>query len=293
MKKWLLLSALVLFLSTNAMADVIMLHDGNIYLGKITSTDSSGIVIETFGQTLTISQSDILKSEKNFDSFKDVTTDITLKDGSIIKGKIQNYDEEIGIFVNIDFGTITLPVESIKEITNNILKIKNNGYNYLTGLTIGYYQPMGGTGKFSGSYLTTAFIEKNTSLVRGLYAGGDFSYIDMQHENSSLDYSMLMLEPYLSYNFFTFKNSSSFLHRLIPFVRIGGGLSYIMLKDNRPTAVTESSSELNPFISAGAGFDMEIIPSLLLRTSACWYIVPQSSETFQASAISIGAVYGF
>lgn len=293
MKKRLLISFIMLFLSYNAMADVIMLHDGSIYLGKIIRTDSNGIVIETFGQNLIISLNDILKSEENIDNFKDTITDITLKDGSIIVGKIQNYDEEVGLFVNIDFGTITLPVESIKKITNRIQKIKYNGYHYLTGLTIGYYQPIAGSGKFSGTYLLTAFVEKNTFLLRGLYVGGDFSYLDMQHENSSLNYSMLMLEPYLAYNFFTFKNSSSFLNRFIPFVRVGGGLSYIMLKDNRPNSVTDSSSELNPLISAGAGFDVEIISAILLRTSACWYIVPQSPETFHMSAISIGVVYGF
>jgi len=294
MKKWFLISVMIFSFSSFAAADVIMLHDGNIYLGTISKTDSSGIVIETFGQTLTISQSDILKSEKNFDSFKDVTTDITLKDGSIIKGKIQNYDEEVGLFVNINFGTITLPVESVKEISNGEQKIKNNGYNYLAGLTLGYYQPLGGDGKFSGSFLTTAFLEKDSTLFRGLFIGAGLSYFDMNHENSDLIYSMFILKPYLSYKFLTFRKSSNILiNRFIPFSRVGCGFSYIKLKDGRPNADSSSSIELNPVISAGAGFDVVITKNVIFRLAADWAIVPQSSEMFQAASLNFGAVYGF
>lgn len=269
-----------------------MMHDGNIYLGKIVKTDSSGIVIESFGQTLTISQSDILRSEKNFDSFKDVTADIKLRDGSLIKGKIQNFDDEIGIYVDIDFGTITLPVASIKEISNGEQKIKNNGYNYLAGLILGYYQPIGGDGKFSSSYLTTAFIEKNTPFIRGLYTGAGFSYLDLNHENTNLDYSMFILEPYFSYKFLSFRNSG-ITDRIIPFARIGFGLSYITLEDGRPSAGVKSSSELNPVISAGAGFDLVIANDIMMRISMNYKVVPQSSEIFQAASLNLGAVYGF
>lgn len=292
MKKWFIVPLMILLLGGAATADVILLYNGNIYLGKITNTDSNGIVISTFGQSMTITQSEILKSDKSLESIKGISTDITLRDGSVIKGKIQNYDDEVGIFVNIDFGTVTLPVQSVEGITDTGQRIKYNGYSYIAGFTLGYYMPSGGGGNFNGAFLGTAFLEKDSTLMRGLYLGGSFSYMDMNHDNTDLDYTMLMLEPYISLKYFGFRNSSSFLKRFVPFATLGCGFSYIRLKDQRESASDSSSSELDPVFSAGIGFDVEIQWNLMLRANSVFKAVPQSAGMFTATVFSLGVVYG-
>jgi len=288
------LLALTLFSGKSSFADVVWLKNGSILLGEISSAESDGITIKTFGESRKIPQRDLLKSEKTLENLKNLKVDITLRDGSVIKGKLQNYDEEIGILVDIDFGSLTLPVQSIKEIIDINQKIKNSGYNYLAGASLGYYVPSGSAGKFSSSYTASIFFEMDTAVMRGLYAGAGFSYLDMKHENTSLEYSMFTLEPYMSYKFMDFRNSNNgSISTLIPFVKLGFGLSYISLKDNRASAVSSSVSELNPVMSAGIGIDTEISQYLMLRLSGDWKIVPQSSGLFNTAGLSLGIVYGF
>jgi len=61
-------------------------------------------------------------SEKRLDNIKKLYIAIQLKDGSIIKGTIQNYDEEIGVLINTGLGQNTIPVSSIKEIYNPTIR---------------------------------------------------------------------------------------------------------------------------------------------------------------------------
>ena len=122
MKRITLVSVMILFLSSIASADIVWLKDGGICLGEIEIVDPTGITIKTFGETKKILQSEIVKSEKRLDNIKKLYIAIQLKDGSIIKGTIQNYDEEIGVLINTGLGQNTIPVSSIKEIYNPTIR---------------------------------------------------------------------------------------------------------------------------------------------------------------------------
>ncbi|PKL16742.1 MAG: hypothetical protein CVV49_14580 [Spirochaetae bacterium HGW-Spirochaetae-5] len=289
MKKWLLLSVIMLFISSSVMAEVIMLHDGNIYLGKITNTDSKGIILETFGQTLTISQSDILKNDKNFDSFKDMTVDITLRDGSLIKGKIQNYDEEVGIFVSIDFGTITLPVESIEEISDPVKKKYYIGSPVSIGISGGYYIPVFGLAPdFESSYNFSLFAEFNSSFLRGLAFGGELQTIMIDYKADDSNFSIYLIQPYLIYKFLDFKKESSFINRFTPFISAGIGGAYIIKK----SVVTEKS-EINPAANMKIGSDITITESVRARIFTGFETILQSSTTFNRLFVNAGVMYSF
>lgn len=289
MKKWCLVTVMVLMLSTIAMADVIMLHDGNIYLGKITSTDSNGIVIETFGQSLTISQSDIFKSEKNFDSFKDVTTDIILRDGSLIKGKIQNYDEEVGINVNIDFGTITLPVQSIKEISDPVKKKYYNGAPVNIGFTGGYYMPYSGLASdYNSNYNFSIFAEFDSKIIRGLSFGGELSTVLMDYKVDDSDFSIYTLQPYAIYKFLQLRKEPSFLRLFVPFVSAGMGGAYIV----KETSSTEKS-EVDLVGNLKIGIDVNLTESIIARFNTGSEIILQKNTNFNRAYFNAGLMYSF
>ena len=200
----------ITFTSSPAYSDVVWLQNGKIYLGEINTAESDGITIKTFGETRKISMEDIFKTEKTLDSLKYQQIDITLKDGSVIKGKIQNYDEEIGINVNIDFGNITLPVQTVDSITDQNRKKHYGGSDINVGITGGYYCLLGeASNSFNNFFKLTLFAEFNTGLVRGLFAGIDIAFTFMDYSGKeNLSFSMYSLQPYLIYRFFNFRNSS-------------------------------------------------------------------------------------
>jgi len=124
-------------------ADVIELKDGTVYLGTAVVDDVAGITISSFGQERTISQSDILLVSKDLAAFSATEVEIRLPDRSVLKGKIRNYDEEIGLLLETYFGAITLPPKAIEAIQDPVQRELFFGVPFQAGLVAGYQWPLG------------------------------------------------------------------------------------------------------------------------------------------------------
>lgn len=285
---------LITLTSSPAYSDVVWLQNGKIYLGEINTAESDGITIKTFGETRKISMEDIFKTEKSLDSLKYQQIDITLKDGSVIKGKIQNYDEEIGINVNIDFGNITLPVQTVDSITDQSRKKHYGGSDINVGITGGYYCLLGeASDSFNNFFKLNLFAEFNTGLTRGLFAGIDIAFTFMDYSGKdNLSFSMYSFQPYAIYRFFNFRNSSSFMNRVVPFVAAGMGIAYL-IKENSSDSGLNEMSELNFTYSLRPGTDIEIIENLWLRIYTGFESVPQKSNSLHQIVFNTGVMYSF
>jgi hypothetical protein len=283
------------FSFTAVYADVIRMQDGRILLGKVTSTDSQGIVINSFGQSYNVSQNEIAKSEKDFASLQKQPVEIYLKDGSIIKGRIQNYDDEIGILVNIDIGALTLPVQNVKVIEDPDQRIYYNGYPFQIGFSAGYFLPQGDAAKsFDNGMNFSLFFEFDSGLYRGLFWGVDLKWFSLKYsKNSDYSYSMMSGDVYAMYKFLFFRSSQSLLSHLVPFVSLGGGPAYITLEDKRSDAVQEYYSEVDIKLTATAGFDVMIGSRAFVRAGAQYFIITQKKTPFNAFNCFIGSAVSF
>ena len=186
MKRMLILLLFFIFTVPYLYADVIRMQDGHIYLGKAGDSDAFGFSLETFGENKKINHSDVLMKEKDLSALKMQQVEIVLKDGSVIRGKIQDYDEEIGLLLNIDFGALTLPVQNVRAIWDDSQRNFYKGNIFHIGLMGGYYTTIGSFNKdFGNSFNATIFGEFQIPLLRGLYAGVDASYFFLDYKTNA------------------------------------------------------------------------------------------------------------
>lgn len=210
---------------------------------------------------------------------------------SIIKGKIQNYDEEVGIFVNVDFGAITLPVQTIKEISDPVKKKYYNGLPVIFGFSGGYYIPYAGLAPdFESDFSFSAFAEFDSDFVRGLYIGGEFSAINIDYKVDDSEFSIYTFQPYAIYKFLQMRKKSSLINRFIPFVSAGMGGAYIIRKS---PLNTKTETELDTVLNIKTGFDINITERLGTRFYTGTETILQNSSKFNRVFFNAGIIYSF
>ena len=278
-----------------ALGDVLYLKDGRVYFGNPVSADAGGITFDVFGEMITIDQSEILRTENDPSAIIEKTLEVALKDGSVIKGKIVDYDEEIGFLVDINFGTLTIPAESIRIIEDPVQRNFYNGFPLHIGMTGGYFATPGELGTdFGGSFNFSLFAELNTGLIRGFFAGLETSYFILNYKaEPDLVCSIISALPYAMYRVLAFQSYTSFLKSLVPYASLGGGVAFVTVRDKRSDAVREKYGEITPAFSPAAGFDYFITEKIFLRFKAGWIWIPQKASSFSIITINMGGAYCF
>ena len=102
---------LVLLFFSGANADVIQLKNGEVLLGKASVGDSNTVIIESFGKKRNVRQTDILKIDGDLTSLAKEECEVLLSDDSVLKGKVKNFDDDVGLLLESAFGAITVPTE--------------------------------------------------------------------------------------------------------------------------------------------------------------------------------------
>ncbi|RPJ03268.1 MAG: hypothetical protein EHM28_15610 [Spirochaetaceae bacterium] len=291
MKKTLIISLFLWGISAMLFADVIRIKDGRVVVGKISSIDSQGIHLEAFGGNIVVPAAEIVGTEKDFSSLKDMEIEITLKDQSVLRGKIKNYDEDIGFQLEINFGIITVPLENITSIQDPVQRSRYVANFIQIGVAGGYYFMMGDLASSFGNNVNfQVFGEFNLGfLLEGLFAGIDLSYYNVDcTQSGSYSYLLFGLTANVSYRFLQLRPLQGFVRNMVPFVGAGVGTGIPIMTNS---GVTEMEADLS--FSGFAGIDYFITDSFLIRVSGCWQPILQSTKWFQTITISMGAGYSF
>ncbi|HPA73224.1 MAG TPA: hypothetical protein PKY31_13200 [Spirochaetota bacterium] len=289
------ISLFLLFVNGITLADVISLKNGEVYLGKANVVDSNTISIESFGSTNNVRQTDLLKIEPQLQTVADIRYEVLLADDSVLKGKLKNFDDEIGLFLETTFGAITIPTRGIKRIYDVQQRDRYYGKSYLAGLTGGYYLPTGNfKSNFGNGYLASAFAETALKSVRGLSIGGDFLFMPMDYTTSSdVSYMSYALFAHASYRYLDLRSGTlPVINRLVPYAKLGAGLVYISVEDNRATAPIDVRSEANPLMLGSIGTDVLISREVSIRIETGILSIVQS-KLYNAFMIGGGVVYAF
>ncbi len=286
----------VLFISAFAFAEVITLDDGSIYFGSIVKRTDSSIVVSALGGKKEISTWSISSMEKDFTNISRKKIEILLEDGSVLKGNLMNYDEEVGILLKTDFGNVTLPYKDAKSISDPVRKKNYEGHGVLLGITGAVYFPITDFGsKFTPDPLFSLFAEFNSYFLRGLYFGVDFTYMMMNYTpNALLIYNSFQLKAYATYRFLQNRNSESAAARMfIPFISFGMGAAFNTLADNRPASAIHRRSETDLLFTGAVGLDLNVWGPLLIRLQGGWSGMNDGSVFLHSFSVNLGVVIGF
>jgi hypothetical protein len=276
-------------------ADIIHMKDGQIFIGKLVTASAGGMTIQANGRKFTIDQTDILKTEEDISALKEIPIEVVLNDGSVFKGVVADYDEEVGFLVALELGSLTVPPGSIRRIEDPEQRNYYNGYPFQVGFTGGYSFTAGNLASdFKGKLTGSLFAEFKTNLVRGLFAGVETSYQDLDYTvNENLEYRVLSVGPYASYRVLALRSLSSFLRNFVPYASAGAGLAYVSARDKRVGVYPRKFGELNFAFSAGLGLDYFVTKRAFIRVKGGWTLIPQESSALSVMLISAGGAYCF
>src|SRR4030065_490921 len=164
-------------LAVQPSADVIRLNDGTIYLGKVASASEDGVVLDILGKSLRVPSARLSKTDTDLEALRSQALEVFLLDGSVIRGKVKDYDSEIGLFVDLEFGEITIPLDSLGSLQDPVQRSRYRGFPFQAGILGGFHQSIGSLGaSFDSNFSISAFAEFNLQWLRGLYAGVDFTH---------------------------------------------------------------------------------------------------------------------
>lgn len=289
-----LIIAILFACTITASAEVVLVRDGTLYLGKVTSIDATHMVMDCFGKQEKIPTGTILSNLKDVSALKNSRNTIVLKDDTHLSGTIENFDDEIGVLINIGFGTLTIPVNSIKTIYNAAQRKYHLGATFKFGGTISLQKVTGDLqDDFSLFPRFSLYAEFMLRGARGLFAGVDFSFRAMGNAASGdLSYRTFSLRPYLMLSWLDFRKMAGLFSRMTPYVSLHAGAAYTTLEDRRSYVTSNIINELNIEGALGLGFDIRLNGTLSLRLGAEYARVFQKNSSYADLSFMLGVNYG-
>jgi len=267
------------------------LDDGTILIGTIIGTDSGGTRYLAFEREIKIASQAILRTEKDIKTLEGLPLTVELMDGSILHGTIADYDPEIGLFLDISFGVLTVPNQSIKSIVDPEWRIRYSGSPFLARAGISVYFPILDSAAGFGPSIAIDFAaEWSVPLLRGLTAGFDarYSFADFLLVEAS-EYSFISVQPEASYRILSLRTREDWLRLFSPFVSIGAGPVYISLTDS--TGFLSNMGELSLGFNAKIGLDMELFQGWGIRLQGRTDLYLQQGSPFIQLSVGLMATY--
>jgi len=281
--------ALFLALASPLFADVIFLVDGRILIGTLIGPDSGGVAYSVSGGRTVIPVERILRTEKSVASLAELPLNVLLKDGSTIHGTVVDYDDDIGLFVDIGFGVLTIPVAAIAEMVDPVTRMRYAGAGMQARLGGGAYLPLG-TDHFGPSWTGSAAAVFSIPGVRGLSAGIALGISGADYlAQDDVEYSFLSFGPAAEYRFLGWRMRDGFLSALTPLASVQAGACFISLVD--PGAYPPRQGSMTGFMELAAGLDYALKGGLVLRLDLFGGMVFQSQSPFTTAGIRLHACY--
>lgn len=286
----------LLLVGAGAFGDVIFVEDGTVYIGKVATADKNGVTLETFGRTVVIASGSIIRTEMDKEKIQAIPVEVVLKDGSLFRGRITDYDPDIGLLLDMEFGTLTIPVENLISIVEPQQRNHYKGYPVLTALTGEYYFPVGAfADRFGGGFSLSLYAELNTQLIRGLSAGLEATQFFMNYlPSTEISYFATTLTISPIYRLLFLRTTSiPFVKDLVPWASVGGGLAYVQIFDRRVGAYQSSYGGISAAWCASLGLDYFLWEQFLIRLSGRWLAIQQDTALLQMPAVRLGAAFNF
>jgi len=274
------------------MAEVVYLNNGEVLIGTIKQTTSKGVVYETYKGDIELALGQILRTEPTLDNLKSIPVSIQLKDSSVLRGKVVDFDPEIGIFLDIAFGTLTIPLNGIDRILEMKQAVRYNGNPFQLSAGGGMYFPIGDSGTdFNPSWFGSTTFHLAIPGIRGLYGGIEASFLGADYTgNSTTDYYFIIITPELTYKYLGLRVREGFSSAFTPFVAISAGPCYIHIYD--PNLYPSSYGDLALYLGSKLGTEITIKQfSIKLAGIAGTILQKKNPFTFIGASLQFGYEY--
>ena len=216
---------------------------------------------------------------------------LELTDKSTVDGAFVDYDEEIGYFVDLSFGTLTVPREKVVRMIDPAQSRRYQGSDVAFGVR-GFYLSSVNSDVFGSMYGGGASAEFGLSFLRGLFGGADVDLIKLNTDGlDDLSYFLIQFTPKLTFRYLEFRSGQGFHSHIVPFVSIGGGMTAIYVHDLRDGVYPDSYGELSPHIKAELGTDIYLKDKLYLRLGGVWTTIFQKGDAFSGAGASLACYY--
>lgn len=100
-------------------AETLLTKSGRVYLGTVQAKTADQTDILSYGKKESVPASEIESSAPSNAMLAGKKIYVTLKDGSLIQGKLKDFSEEIGLYLESEIGAITIPDAKILQIDMN------------------------------------------------------------------------------------------------------------------------------------------------------------------------------
>jgi hypothetical protein len=265
--------------STPLFADIIFLKDGTVLIGTLVDASGTGLRYESFGKEREIDAGSVLDTLKELSSVTGKPFDVVLTDGSVFTGSIADYDPEIGLFLDLSIGALTIPSSGIADIVDTAQRRRWVGSDLALRAAAYGIWPLANE-DFGISF--AAGVSADARLpARGLTAGAAATWSPLDYKTSAeVEYNLLSVVGRIGYRLLGSGDAKGPLARLSPFAYLGAGAVYIGIKDSRPGASSPSSGGMAPCIAAELGVDFAITQSWSIRLSCRPDFILQSDGLF-------------
>lgn len=274
-----------------AAIDVVYLQNGEIVIGNLIGPVPDGVSYNSFGAEKTISLDTITATEKNLESLADKTVQVVLKDGSTIQGKIADFDEEIGVFLDISFGTLTIPVVAITEMYQSDIRTKFTGAAFQISGYGGAYWPLLDSADYFGMswYAGTGF-DWAIPRVRGLYAGMRVTVYGMDYtEDDEIKYFMVSLRPNVTYKYLGWRMKDNIFSRVVPYATFGAGPVYIAIED--PASYPSNYGSVAGDLFLASGVEFTVAGNVVIKMEGNGTVVLQDGSPFMSAGATLSVCY--
>ena len=272
----------------SSFAEVLYLVDGEILIGEFVSPDPQGFLYRTYKGDVVVPVGKLLRSAKTLDELSALPVELVLKDSSVIKGNIVDFDYDIGIFIDISFGTLTIPNTAVAKIMDPVQVSKYSGSALQYRVDAGAYFPLFGNEQFFGaSWLASITLNARLPAVRGLFAGASLTFNDTVFTpTTTTKYFLLSVCPEVTWKLLDWRVKSGFLSILSPFATVGAGLAYINVSD--PELYPPSYGNLTMRAYVKAGSEIAITPAISLVLDGYLDIFMQAQRPFYSAGATFG-----
>ncbi len=293
MKKNIFLVSLLLFCAGSMLsAEIFFLRTGEIIIGTLANATAGTVSIQSLGQERQVNAGAIIRTETDLATIADMVLEIQLRDGTIIRGKIVDYDAEIGLFVDISFGSLALPGSTVSSIRNPETVSLYSGRKNAVGAGGCVIFPL--TNDYSTSWGVNLLAETRFLNQRSVYWGTELSWTGLKYtRDTDVTFNVIDFSLYGLYKLNQLGDSLPALSFIIPYARVSAGAVLVLVNDNHESQAASPKANLTAGFGAQAGLEFRLSSALSLRGYGAAAFITQESGLFIVPKAGISMLYGF
>ncbi len=269
-------------------AEVITTKSGSLMIGRISARNGNTTEVTAFGEKHVIESEDIVSTTDSIAPYIQRRVLVILTDTSIVKGKIRDYSEDVGLYVDTEMGPLTIPAGKIDHI------IFHDSESAKPPPLVIYHLGLLGQVSYGlasdtmrlgvgGTFLGEIPMPSRWVPTLGLAA----SYESISASQSALRFSEMSAYVYARRSFYPL---TGVLQRLGFAFTLGGGTTFAQVHDSRPSPFSPNA-EIQGIFVFKTGFEVTAAKSIRLRLDFANFLRTVRGGNVWKPGFELGVVY--